>query len=243
MTVLMWDEPKKKLNKADWAKSFQFEDGPTGGYVPNMSETDSLRWKAKITGTKLGYPQVEIRKTCGSQMTVIVNLGDGYNYKSYRAEFDSYEQSNPFYMLRTPRGTFGKNIHVALNGPAVLTFDEMAEMQQAISEARDKLNTIVAVPGERQIFGYWMKDGIDYAAAQARIENHGAKVYAVVPDFNMIMVTATPVSLGYLSSHPEECRAVFKGSFVNSVADKIYDEAGYRLIGVKQKFIAAIENA
>lgn len=59
-----------------------------------MSEADQLSWKAKITGKKLGFPQVEIRKTTerGSQVVIIVNLGEGYNYKYYRAVSDEYVQ-------------------------------------------------------------------------------------------------------------------------------------------------------
>ncbi len=94
MTILMWDVPKKVRTAEQWAEHAGFDGGPTGGYVPNMSEADQLSWKAKITGKKLGYPQIEIRKTTskGSQVVIIVNLGAGYNYKYYRAEQEESER-------------------------------------------------------------------------------------------------------------------------------------------------------
>lgn len=86
--ILRWDVPKKVKTVEQWRESYGFDGGPAGGYMPNMSEADQLSWKAKITGKKLGYPQVEIRKTTerGRQVAIIVNLGLGYNYKYYRAE-------------------------------------------------------------------------------------------------------------------------------------------------------------
>lgn len=136
MAVLSWDKPKKKLAPKDWKKSYGFEDGPDGGYVPNMSAEDNAKWKAKITGTKLGFPQVEIRKQAGqmSQMLIIVNLGKGYNYKTYRAE-----DAGP-YMCGQP--TKGINVHISLNGPAQLTFAEMAEMHLAVEEAKVALENL-----------------------------------------------------------------------------------------------------
>lgn len=114
MSILRWDKPKKVMTTQQWAEHAGFEDGPTGGYSPNMSEADQLSWKAKITGTKLGFPQVEIRKTTerGSQVVIIVNLGAGYNYKYYRTENEDYkkyadvadyiEQQALYYFTRYP---------------------------------------------------------------------------------------------------------------------------------------------
>lgn len=94
MSVLRWDKPKKVMTAQQWGEHYGFDGGPIGGYSPNMSEADQLSWKAKITGKKLGFPQVEIRKTTerGSQVVIIVNLGEGYNYKYYRAASDDYAQ-------------------------------------------------------------------------------------------------------------------------------------------------------
>lgn len=167
MGVLMWDKPKKVKSKQEWAEGYGFEDGPTGGYMPNMSDEDNARWKAKITGTKLGFPQVEIRKAAGSQMTIIVNLGEGYNYKHYKAIDEQYHgktpkdfpnrwwrpgdpESNRYLGLTqkeidtAARPTKGINVHIALNGPAQMTFEEMDEMHQAIQEAKEALEALAA---------------------------------------------------------------------------------------------------
>lgn len=152
MPVLSWDKPKRKMSPTAWKDDVGFDGGPTGGYQPNMSEADNQRWKAKITGQKLGFPQVEIRKAVGAQMLIIVSLGEGYNYKYYRAINEDYEGKTPADM-RWPmtqeeineraRPLRGINIHVALNGPAQMTFDEMTEMNEAVQEAKAALEALL----------------------------------------------------------------------------------------------------
>ena len=167
-TILVWDKPKRVLTTDQWAKTYGFESGPTGGYMPNMDPADQLSWKAKITGTKLGYPQVEIRKTTteGSQVLIIVNLGDGYNYKQYRAEADNaitdigkymrkYGPNAPYGIhetreeaaegyMRQRWPTRGINVHISTNGPIQMTFDELSEMNDAIAEAKLALQSMTA---------------------------------------------------------------------------------------------------
>jgi ribosome-associated translation inhibitor RaiA len=187
MGILMWDRPKKKMTKEEWA-SYGFEDGPTGGYQSNMSDSDKTRWKAKITGQKLGFPQVEIRKEAGSQMTIIVNLGDGYNYKSYRAEIENlslYPASQQWYFVQRPHGTFGKQLHIALNGPAVMTLQDHEDMTQAISEARDHLNKMVQHKGERSLCVL-----IDTHMDKEAIEAMGAKFVVNLDLFGFTYITA-----------------------------------------------------
>ena len=70
--ILSWDIPKKVIPKDDWKKK-SFDGGPDGGYVPNMSKEDRLKWKAKhIKGSD---PRVEIRKTfadtCAQTLIVV----------------------------------------------------------------------------------------------------------------------------------------------------------------------------
>lgn len=126
--VLEWNKPKKAQPVEDW-KTQSFDGGPDGGFIPNMDDEDRYKWKAKLTGQKLGFPQVEIRKsTQGGEMVIIVNLGKGYNYKGYRAEPD-----------RWSRSTANKHIHIALNGPAIMTFEDFENMKLAIEEAKERL--------------------------------------------------------------------------------------------------------
>lgn len=162
MSVLFWGKPKKVRSKEEWEEHYGFDGGPKGGYMPNMSEEDEAKWKAKITGTKLGYPQVEIRR---NGVVVIVNLGKGYNYKQYRSENPEYTQYKTFkeyvdamvkkyptlgrsYFKKEERKanleeqkypTRGVNVHISTAGPIQWDFKELAEFQQAIEEAKEAL--------------------------------------------------------------------------------------------------------
>jgi hypothetical protein len=152
MGVLFWGKPKKKLSTEAWKNDAGFDGGPDGGYMPNMSPEDEKRWKAKLTGTKLGYPQVEIRKTAGSQMLVIVNLGKGYNYNHAKSENPEYVGKTPADFVGTWHSRFtqhdidrrayptrGINVHLSMNGPAIMTFQDMADLNAAVLEAKAAL--------------------------------------------------------------------------------------------------------
>ena len=152
MGILSWDKPKQVRTKDQWENHAGFDGGPAGGYVPNMSDSDNKLWKAKVTGQKLGFPQIEIRKAArGSQLLIIVSLGEGYNYKYYRAVEERYEGKTPAdfsYPItqgeidKRARPLKGINVHVAMNGPAQLTFAEMEEMAEAVREAKYALEAM-----------------------------------------------------------------------------------------------------
>ena len=124
MSILSWDKPKKLRTNEQHATMYASDGGPPGTYVPNMSDEDMEKWKAKLTGTRRGVPQVEIRKSFSNQMLIIVSLG-GYSYKYY-----------------TPENTKDKNIHISLNGPLQMTFEDMQEMNAAIEEAKQFLQNL-----------------------------------------------------------------------------------------------------
>lgn len=133
MGVLNWDKPKKKLTTKEWANSYGFEDGPTGGYVPNMSDEDMKRIKPKLVGKTTDHPQIELRKTFQStQVIIIVSLGNGYNYKNFNADAKKDDWQSGQY-------TKGFNVHWAANGPIQMTFAEMNEIYAAIAEAKEVL--------------------------------------------------------------------------------------------------------
>jgi hypothetical protein len=115
MTVLSWDKPLRAMPVEEWA-SWQADSAPPGTYVPNMSDADIRKWKAKKVGFKAGHPQIEIRK---DSTVVVVSLGGGYKYKYY-----------------TPERTEGINVHIATAGPIQWTWQEFAELQKAVAEAR-----------------------------------------------------------------------------------------------------------
>lgn len=211
MSILSWDKPKQKLTKKQWAEAAGFEDGPTGGYVPNMSDEDNARWKAKVTGQKLGFPQVEIRKAAGpSQMTIIVNLGDGYNYKQYRvvnddwigktpADFSSSHHYTKLYdtQKKIDRYAFqsgstrGQQVHIALNGPAQMSFDEARELHLVIEEAKAKLEELTGVKGERKCYVLLVDDlTMDLSGVEGLTEHYR------LPGYSAIVVTAPPALIG-----------------------------------------------
>jgi hypothetical protein len=167
--ILMWDKPKRKLSKEAWKDDYGFESGPTGGYQPNMSADDTARWKAKMVGTKTGFPQVEIRKAAGSLMTIVVNLGSGYNYKQYASLPTKINDPTSYGRDQTERDshvflghtTTGINVHISMNGPVQMTFDDLADMQAAINEARDALEELEEVKGLRSTYAVTGKSGTD----------------------------------------------------------------------------------
>lgn len=120
MTTLMWDKPDRVQSVEEW-KSWQADSAPPGTYVPNMSDADRARWKAKKVGFKAGHPQIEIRK---DSTVIVVSLHGGYKYNGYGSD----KPHSP------PTG--GINLHIATAGPIRWTWQEWAECQQAIAEAR-----------------------------------------------------------------------------------------------------------
>jgi len=61
MALLSWDKPRKVRSTEAHAERYQADGAPPGTFVPNMSEADKFRWKAKSIGGK--DPRIEIRKT------------------------------------------------------------------------------------------------------------------------------------------------------------------------------------
>jgi len=61
MPILSLDKPQKLLPSKEHSDYYSSDTGIPGTYVPNMSDEDRMKWKArKISG---GDPRVEIRKT------------------------------------------------------------------------------------------------------------------------------------------------------------------------------------
>jgi hypothetical protein len=61
MSLLSWDKPKKVRTTEAHNNTFVADGAPPGTYVPNMSDEDAHKWKAKKVGGK--DPRVEIRVT------------------------------------------------------------------------------------------------------------------------------------------------------------------------------------
>ena len=230
---LNWDKPKKVLSTDAWRESYGFEDGPHGGYVPNMSHEDAISWKAKITGTKLGYPQVEIRKSANEgQLLMIVNLGDGYNYKHYRVIPEEKYRSVPFFDLMGS-STAGKCVHMSLNGPATLSYEDSISLGEIVQEAMDALDKIVTTPGRRIFVGLYVENGFDSTLLpEAKI------VVNLAEDFNIICATI-PESLIPATKAVPGVKKVMLQDHIALAARSIFDQ-DYRLVGAKDKLAAAV---
>lgn len=135
--VLTWDKPKPIMSKADWSAN-QADSAPPGTYMPNMSEADRMRWKAKLVGTTKGFPQVELRR----DSTVIVLSLKGYKYKYYdtRRSFENIEKAKKY--SRNVDPSEWATIHIASAGPMQLTMDEFKEMETAITEGLGMLRDL-----------------------------------------------------------------------------------------------------
>ena len=107
MPILSFEKPAKARDFKTHTKMYS----SSGTYVPNMSEADMEKWKAKHV--KGANERVEIRKTVnGTQMLIIV-------YKERRDGVDHHE-----------------NVQISTNGKIQLSFTKWQEMTQAIEEAR-----------------------------------------------------------------------------------------------------------
>lgn len=215
MTILVWDKPKKVRSKKDWEQHGGFDGGPTGGYIPNMSDDDAKSWKAKITGTKLGFPQVEIRKqTEEALILLIVNLGAGYNYKT-KSTMPDFEQAKRImklkhhktgnedhYAIITDPTQDGINVHMSMNGPCLMSFQDMRDMQTAIDEATVALEALEKVPGQR--YRYFVQvDPNDIETMAENISNiPGVRKYYQLPLLGYIAISAPQNILSRIETLP-----------------------------------------
>ena len=131
----MWDKPQKVETTEEWRDNHGADGAPPGCYSPNMSAADRRRWKAKLTGTKSGFPQIEIRK----DSTVIILSRRGYKYRHYDTRQGDFPERRPWTLAQADAKVC---VHIASAGPLQLTLDELDEMQQAIKEAMNILKDL-----------------------------------------------------------------------------------------------------
>lgn len=120
---------------------YGFEDGPTGGYMPQMSNADAQRWKAKKFNVGKEGARIELRKTFtginngqgSTQVTIFVAL-DGWDFAK-KNEQRSAKPGNSWFHTDTR----GLNVRMSMNGPLLMTFEQFAEINQIVTEARDYL--------------------------------------------------------------------------------------------------------
>jgi len=139
--LLTFDKPKKVLSTEKHNKRFQSDSGVAGTYVPNMSEEDKNKWKAKhITGTD---ERIEIRKTIGCSQLLIIVYKKAYqpSYPEF-PEYDGggkdayWEDANNIYRVqRTAWEKRHQDVRISMNGKLDLTWDDFWDIQEAVKEA------------------------------------------------------------------------------------------------------------
>jgi hypothetical protein len=145
MSILSFDKPKKIRSTEKHNKKFSSDSGIAGTYVPNMSEDDKLKWKAKyIIGDD---ERIEIRKTInGVQLLIVVYKKEYHPPKPEFPEYDGgskdfyWEQANIIY--RTDNERYAKrheNVRISMNGKLDIGWNDLDDMNKAINEAYMKL--------------------------------------------------------------------------------------------------------
>jgi hypothetical protein len=142
MSVLSWDKPEKVLSVDEW-KSNHADGAYPGTWCPNMSPEDSKKWKAKLVGNTLGFPQVEIRR---DGLVVIIST-KGYKYKHYNTRqtpenIAKWKEGEKLYGQSTD--DYKKTVHIASSGPQSFTIDELQELKAAMDEAIEFLNNLTS---------------------------------------------------------------------------------------------------
>lgn len=113
---------------------YGFDGGPTGGYMPQMSDDDANRWKAKKFNIGKENARIELRKTFkGVQLFMIVAL-DGWDLaKKFEKRAPEYDDQGNWMRHNDTRGL---NVRMSMNGPLRMTFDVFSEINQIVQEAR-----------------------------------------------------------------------------------------------------------
>lgn len=117
--VLSFKTAKKIKSSEEHNKYYSYDSGIPGTYVPNMSEEDKLKFKAKhIKGSD---ERIEIRVSLWSNVviTVFKNPKNGNNIPSDKKH---------------------EIIKISANGQIHMSLDDYNNLQTAISEAKEILN-------------------------------------------------------------------------------------------------------
>jgi hypothetical protein len=120
MSILSFEKPKQVMTQEKRVEKYSSDCGIPGTYVPNMSDEDMNKWKAKHINGK--DERVEIKKNFGGTQVVIVlykycQKGDWHNNVAHH-----------------------DNIQISANSKIHMTLDLWNEFKQAIDEAREILS-------------------------------------------------------------------------------------------------------
>ena len=118
--LLCFDKPKKVRSTEEHNEIYMSDSGIAGTYVPNMSEEDKNKWKAKhIKGDD---ERIEIRKTMnGVQLLIVV-----------------YKKERPVKWNANNRDEWHKrhqNVQMSMNGKLDMTWDDFWDINEVVKEA------------------------------------------------------------------------------------------------------------
>lgn len=130
MSLLNFEAPKKIKIEAG------FEDGPEGGYVPQMSTEDSQRWKAKKFNIGKPNARIELRKTFGPTQVFIIVARDGWDLSSKHEYRDNPKSDFSKYYGRCTKGL---QVRMSMNGPLLMSLGDFNEINAIVAEAMDYL--------------------------------------------------------------------------------------------------------
>lgn len=123
MPILSFDKPQKLRSTAAHNATYVADSAPPGAYVPNMSQEDRLKWKAKHFNEGKENARIEISKSF--QWTNGLRHPDCVNY---------YAQTKIIVQKQEPR------IIISSNGKVAMTAQDFNNFQTAINEALQILN-------------------------------------------------------------------------------------------------------
>lgn len=128
--ILDFKKPKKLRSADEHNKEHQSDAYVDGTYVPNMSEKDMMKWKAKKIGGD--DPRVEIRKTVsGNDPALKSKLAS----RGWESKFAGHCSAQILAIVR-PTG-----VVMSANGRMVFDSKTWSELGQAVAEAQAALKT------------------------------------------------------------------------------------------------------
>jgi hypothetical protein len=119
MSVLSFEKPEKLRPTEEHNNMHVSDSGIAGTYVPNMSNEDMKKWKAKhIKGED---ERIEIRKSFGGAQALIIVYK-----KSKKGDWRNRVEGH-------------EHVRISANNKIHMTFDEFNEFLEAMDEAFDIL--------------------------------------------------------------------------------------------------------
>lgn len=132
MTVLSFEVPKKLRSKEAHDEIYSSDCGIPGTYVPNMSDKDNERWKARIF--KGENKRVEIRKR--------FSYPNGKFWQSCAGTRDAGPKIPQYDSAQVLIIVYPDYIRMSSNGRFGIGNKDYEDFQQAIIEAREILEKI-----------------------------------------------------------------------------------------------------